>query len=137
MAQGSVERVEHEGLSMGRNAFVYTALLVLTVTTYLLSRLDLGTWSTVIAMAIAVVKGSLVALFFMQLWQHGATYRLVVATALLWLALLTTLILTDVRSRFPLTNPIANPMVGQPVSGAPESVQEPTRSSAPPRQTPP
>lgn len=134
-AQGKVEAAEHNGV--GRNALVYLALLVMTVATYLLSRLDLGTWSTLIAMTIAVVKASLVALFFMQLWQHGGVYRLVLATALFWLALLSTLIVADVKTRFPLTNPSANPMVDHEVPSGSGSAREPTRSSPSPSRAPP
>jgi len=128
MARSNVELKEHEGLSLGRYALIYVALLGLTVATYSLSRLQLGTWSMVIAMAIAVVKASLVALFFMQLWEHGGSYRLAVATALLWVALMIVFILADVKTRFPLAIPSTSPMAELPGPTRPGPSQ-PTRSA--------
>jgi len=46
---------------------VFAALLLLTVVTVLVSYVDLGLWNTVVALVIASVKASLVALFFMHL----------------------------------------------------------------------
>jgi cytochrome c oxidase subunit 4 len=120
--QSHLETGAHEGLSPGRYALIYVALLVLTVATFSLSRLDLGIWSTVIALAIAVAKASLVALFFMQLWEHGGTYRLVLLTALLWVALMIVFILADVKTRFPLAVPSTDselPVQQRPVAPAP------------------
>jgi|GEM_PF-2575101 len=133
MVRSQVETSSHEGLSIGGYALIYVVLLVLTVATFLLSRHDFGIWSTVIALAIAVAKASLVALFFMQLWEHGGTYRLAVATALLWLALMIVFILADVKTRFPLAVPSNAPMADQPVHGGPGTGKPgPTQ-----RQTPP
>ena|SRR5215813_5858058 len=117
MAHSPVENRLHQDLSIGQYALIYAVLLVLTVATYLFSRVNLGIWSMVIAMVIAVVKASLVAFFFMQLWQHGGTYRLVVATALLWLALMIVFILADVKTRFPLAVPSNAPFADIPVHG--------------------
>jgi len=47
----------------------------------------------VVAMAIAVVKSSLVVLFFMHLWDHGGANRLVLATTVVFVALLMGLVL--------------------------------------------
>lgn len=46
---------------------VFAALLLLTVVTVLVSYVDLGLWNTVVALLVASVKASLVALFFMHL----------------------------------------------------------------------
>ncbi len=46
---------------------VFVALLLLTVVTVLVSYVDLGLWNAVVALLIASVKASLVALFFMHL----------------------------------------------------------------------
>ena len=46
---------------------VFFALLALTVVTVSVSYVDLGLWNTVVALVIASVKASLVALFFMHL----------------------------------------------------------------------
>ena len=49
---------------------VWAALLVLTVVTWAVSYVRLGVFNTVVALAIASVKASLVALFFMHLKEE-------------------------------------------------------------------
>lgn len=46
---------------------VFAALLLLTVVTVLVSYADLGAWNSVVALLIASMKATLVALFFMHL----------------------------------------------------------------------
>ena len=90
----------------GRYVAVWIALMVFTALTVFLGRMHLaGGWGLVVAMAIAVVKSSLVVLFFMHLWDHGGANRLVLATTLLFVALLMTLVLLDNATRWTLTNP--------------------------------
>lgn len=90
----------------GRYVLVWAALLVLTALTVGLGRIHLaGGWSIVVAMVIAVVKSTLVVLFFMHLWDHGGANRLVLATTLVFVALLMGLVLLDNATRFPLANP--------------------------------
>mgnify|MGYP003444796151 CR=1 FL=1 len=73
----------------GRYVAVWAALLVFTALTVGLGRIHLaGGWSIVIAMVIATVKASLVVLFFMHMKEHGGASRLVLATTLVFVALL-------------------------------------------------
>ncbi len=52
---------------------VFAALAVLTIVTVLASRVDFGTGNVAVALAIAVVKASLVATIFMHLkWEKSA-----------------------------------------------------------------
>jgi cytochrome c oxidase subunit 4 len=55
------------GIPRRTGVAVFVALLVLTAVTVLVSYVDLGLWNTVVALLIASVKASLVALFFMHL----------------------------------------------------------------------
>ncbi|WP_298271827.1 cytochrome C oxidase subunit IV family protein [Geobacter sp.] len=68
---------------------VWLALLVLTGITWGVSYLDLGLWNVVVALAIASLKASLVALYFMHLRSEG---RLVWAFALFPLGFLALII---------------------------------------------
>jgi cytochrome c oxidase subunit IV len=89
-----------------RYLIVWAALLALTVLTYALARVHLpGTWAVLVALAIAVTKGTLVALFFMHLWEQAGANRLVFATSLVFVALLIGLVIADNATRFPLANP--------------------------------
>ena len=78
---------------------VFLALVVLTAITTVVAFIDLGPFNTVVALAIAVIKGSLVVLFFMHLkYQTGMT-RVVILAALLWLAVLIGITMSDVFTR--------------------------------------
>jgi cytochrome c oxidase subunit IV len=104
VAHAEQELVEHSRAP--RYFVVWVALTVLTVLTYLVSRLHLGGgWGMVVALLIAITKGSLVALFFMHLWEQRGANRLVMATALVFVALLIGLTVLDNATRFPLANP--------------------------------
>jgi len=69
---------------------VYAALIVLTVVTVLVSYVNLGLLNVVVALLIASVKASLVALFFMHLKSED---RLVWGFALVPIAFLALIIL--------------------------------------------
>jgi cytochrome c oxidase subunit 4 len=120
-----------------RYGIVYLALLVLTASTYLISRVDLGIWSFVIAIVIAIAKASLVVLVFMQLWEHKGSYRLALATATLWVLLLMFFVVADVRTRFSLTNPSGAPPIADPSAGSAAPQTEPGHTPPVDRQTRP
>ncbi len=89
-----------------RYVLVWVALVVLTAATYILAKLPLGhPWHLLVALAIAVTKGSLVALVFMHLSHQRGANRLVFITALVFVALLIGLTVADNATRFPLANP--------------------------------
>jgi cytochrome c oxidase subunit 4 len=78
---------------------VFLSLIVLTAITTGVAFIDLGPFNTVVALVIAVIKGSLVVLFFMHLkYQTGMT-RVVLLAGLLWLAVLIGITMSDVFTR--------------------------------------
>jgi cytochrome c oxidase subunit IV len=97
------ETPKHVGA--GRYVMGFLGLVLLTGLTFALSNVELGAWSLVVALAIAVTKGSIVALFFMHLWDHEGTSRLVLIIAVLFVAILATLVVADVLTRFPSAVP--------------------------------
>jgi cytochrome c oxidase subunit 4 len=88
-----------------RYLIVWAVLLVLTVTTIVVGRIDLGEGNVAAALGIAVVKASLVALFFMHLWESEGVSRLVFAASLVFLALLALGVVGDVATRLPALLP--------------------------------
>ena len=78
---------------------VLLALLVLTAATTLVAFVDLGAFSVVVALAIAVCKMLLVALFFMHVRHSTKLTKLVVLGGLLWLSILLMLTLSDFTTR--------------------------------------
>ena len=90
----------------GRYLVVWAALMALTALTWGLSTIHIpGLAGVAVALAIAMVKGTLVALFFMHLWDQPGPNRLVLVTSLVFVAVLVTLPLLDNATRFPLANP--------------------------------
>jgi cytochrome c oxidase subunit 4 len=78
---------------------VFLALIALTVITTAVAFVDLGFFSVVAALVIAVTKALLVALFFMHVRQSTKLTRLVVLGGLLWLGILLMLTMTDFLTR--------------------------------------
>jgi cytochrome c oxidase subunit IV len=67
---------------------VWAALIVLTWTTVGVSYIELGEWNVVVALAIAVIKASLVAWIFMGVRHSTRMTRLFVVAGLVWLSIM-------------------------------------------------
>jgi|ERR1039458_9426437 cytochrome c oxidase subunit 4 len=80
-------------------AVVWIALLILTALTTGVAYIDLGPFSVVVALTIAVCKMLLVALFFMHVRHSTKLTKLVVLGGLLWLAILLSLTMADFATR--------------------------------------
>jgi len=79
---------------------VFIALLAGTGLTVFAATLDLGAFNAPVALAIATVKATLVALFFMHVWHASERLtKLVVISALFFLLLLLGLTMTDYATR--------------------------------------
>ncbi len=78
---------------------VFFALICLTALTTAVGFIDMGRMNAVVALAIAILKASLVFLFFMHLRYSGALPRLVLFAGLFWLSILMSLTLADVLTR--------------------------------------
>ena len=78
---------------------VLLALLILTGLTTEVAYVDLGAYSVVIALTIAVIKMLLVALFFMHLRHSNQLTKLVVSGGMMWLGILLLLTLSDFATR--------------------------------------
>jgi cytochrome c oxidase subunit 4 len=93
---------------------VFLALLVFTFLTVAAARVDLGEpevggvrvpLNVMVAVAIAVVKATLVVLYFMHVKYSGRLVQIVVASAFVFLAILLVITLSDYWSRSWLGTP--------------------------------
>jgi cytochrome c oxidase subunit 4 len=109
-----------------RYLIVWLALLAATALTCALSFAPTGPWGLPIALFIAAAKSALVVLFFMHLWDQGGMYRVTLGMALGFVALLITLTVGDIATRFPPSRPDGK-MAGIP----PEEQLEPLPASNP------
>jgi cytochrome c oxidase subunit 4 len=85
---------------------VWAALMILTVVTAAVSRVNLGDWSAAVAIFIACTKAALVALFFMHLrYEHSKIVTVWAVAGIFWLIILFFLSLTDYLTRNVLNVP--------------------------------
>jgi len=80
---------------------VWAVLLVLTWLTVSITKVDLGSMNIVIALAIAVVKSTFVALYFMHLRYDRPFHGIVFVVALLFVFLFITFALLDTKEYQP------------------------------------
>ncbi len=79
---------------------VFIALLAGTGLTVFAATLDLGAFNAPVALTIATIKATLVALFFMHVWHAGEKLiKMVVVGVLFFLLLLLGLTMTDYATR--------------------------------------
>ncbi len=78
---------------------VFAALIVLTGVTTTVAFFDLGLLNPVVALSIAIVKATLVVLFFMHLRYSSQLTWVVGGAALFWLGILLLLLLSDYATR--------------------------------------
>ena len=91
--------MSEENPSVGTYILVFVALVLLAALTTGIAYINLGAFNTVVALAIAAIKMSLVGLFFMHLWYSRGLTRIVVLAGFFWLALMVSFMLADVFSR--------------------------------------
>lgn len=78
---------------------VFVALLVFTGVTTAMAFVDLGRFNVAVALTIAIIKASLVLLYFMHLRYSSRLAGLFVGIAFFWLAVMVLLTMSDVMSR--------------------------------------
>jgi cytochrome c oxidase subunit IV len=80
-------------------ALVFLALIAATVITTAVAFVDLGPFSVVVALAIAICKMLLVVLFFMHVRHSAMLTKLVLLGGVLWFFILMGMTYTDFGSR--------------------------------------
>ena len=88
---------------------VGSGLLVLTVITVIAAQMDFGQMNLLIAMGIAVVKATLVAMFFMHLKYDNRIYMLVFSGSLLFLGVFIIFTMFDTLRRGDIYEEISEP----------------------------
>jgi cytochrome c oxidase subunit 4 len=78
---------------------VFAALLVLTIVTVFVARINLGPFNVVVALSVAFVKALLVVLYFMHLRYGPRLTWIVAAGGLYWLGILLVLTMSDYLTR--------------------------------------
>jgi cytochrome c oxidase subunit IV len=89
------------GPAVSRRTYLLTfgGLLTLTLLTTFLGFVDMGPFNTVIALAIAAMKASLIAMFFMHALHESPLVRVVMAGGIIWFLILISLTMSDYLTR--------------------------------------
>ena len=85
--------------SKGLYVTIFLTLIVLTVVTVVIARLDLGSMNTPVALAIAGFKATLVILFFMGVKYNTPLTKVVAASGFVWLIILFGITMGDYLTR--------------------------------------
>jgi len=75
------------------------ALMLLLALTWSIGYVDLGLFNVIVALAIAIIKALLVALFFMHLKGGSRLLHLAATVGVIWLLIMLTLTLGDYFTR--------------------------------------
>jgi cytochrome c oxidase subunit 4 len=89
----------HPSVSLRVYFAVFTALIAFTLITVAVSFVDLGPLNTVVALTIAVIKATLVLLYFMHLRYSDRLNWAFAATGFAWLVFIIGLTMSDMVTR--------------------------------------
>jgi len=78
---------------------IFVSLLVLTAATYLVATQDFGWLNTPIALAVALVKATLVVIYFMGLRYNTPLTKVTAVAGFFWLLILFGITLSDYLTR--------------------------------------
>ena len=78
---------------------VFFTLMILTIITVWVSRIDLGAMNTAVAMVVAVAKATVVILWFMHVIHSPRMTWIVVISSFIWLAMMFVLFYSDYLTR--------------------------------------
>jgi len=117
---------------------IFGALMVLTTITVIVAFINLGALNFPVALAIAILKATLVVLFFMHVKYSSQLTKLICATAFFFLVILFALTLSDYLSRGwfvapgGTTGPGTQVTIGPPAAPAEEPAEPAGEPGAPP-----
>ena len=78
---------------------IFGALMLLTAATVWVANLDLGRWNAIVALSIAVLKATLVVLYFMHVRYSSKLTWVFVGAGIIWLIILFAFTLSDYLTR--------------------------------------
>jgi caa(3)-type oxidase subunit IV len=93
------EKQHHHVLPLSTYLTVGATLLFLTFVTVWVAQYQFGEWNLIVAMAVAVVKATLVLLFFMHLKYDNKLYTFAFLISIAFLAVFITLTMIDTMTR--------------------------------------
>tara|TARA_A100001011_G_scaffold399620_1_gene509157 strand:- start:2425 stop:2898 length:474 start_codon:yes stop_codon:yes gene_type:complete len=90
---------KHHIIPLQTYFLVFSALMVLTALTVLVTYVDLGSFNIVLAMFVAILKATLVLLFFMHLYYDNKTNLIFFISSVIFLIIFIVFTLIDINYR--------------------------------------
>lgn len=94
-----MEQNQHHVVPVRIYITIFLSLMVMTALTVFASFKDFGPGNTIIAISIAVIKATLVILYFMHVRYNDNIVRIAVFAGFLWLGVMIVLTLSDYIAR--------------------------------------
>ena len=116
---------------------IFGTLMVATAVTVFVAFLNLGVLNFPVAISIAIVKATLVILFFMHAKYSSRLTKLIVGGAFFFLLILLTLTMTDYMSRGWHTSPRGTTSAGTQPRVGPPPAEQPVAAGAEPGEPAP
>ncbi len=88
---------------------IFGALMVLTAITVAVAWMDLGSLNILVALGVAVIKATLVVLYFMHLKYSSKLTWIVASSGLFWMMILFGITMSDYLTRGWMPNSVINP----------------------------
>jgi cytochrome c oxidase subunit IV len=89
------EHVTPQGVYFG----IFGALMVLTIITVAVAWVNLGTLNVLVALGVAIIKATLVVLYFMHVKYSSKLTWIVVGSGVFWLIILLSITMADYLTR--------------------------------------
>ena len=105
MTGGHTEHAEHH-LSKNMYFGIFGALMILTALTVGVAYVNLGQLNIVVALAVAIIKASLVVMFFMHLKYESHLTKVVLGAGVFWLVILLGIIMDYVSRSWMYVPPL-------------------------------
>ncbi len=96
---GHEDGEQHHAPSRKPYFLTFGFLIVMTLITVVVAKFELGPLNDIVAMAIAVAKGTAVILFFMHVRHSSTLTKLTVASGFVWLAIMIFVTMSDYWTR--------------------------------------
>ena len=93
------DEIHHHISPIGTYLAVFAALMVLTFVTVMVAGMDLGKWNTFVALAIAVVKATVVILWFMHMKYSAKITWICVIAGTVWIIIMLMFTMMDFNTR--------------------------------------
>ncbi len=103
---------EKHSIGLGTYFAVFGALMAFTALTVWVAFQDFGVFNNVIALGIAVIKATLVVLFFMHVIHSTPLIKVTLVSSLFFFLLLIAFVFADVWTRGMFDHPASPPMIG-------------------------